>query len=284
MLCSDFDPDRKAVINPEDNFSPLPGFPQMCMGVYSQPIVESLLQRFGGEEILALRFCSGPVPVYRVRALGQEFALFVPHVGGAASGSMMEELAAHGGRCFVFFGSCGVLRGEITDGHLILPTAAVRDEGLSYHYLPPADEVALDPACVAACRAGPGEPGPALRGGQNLDHRWLLPGDPGQGAAPPGAGMPVCGDGMRLPGGGGPVPRAALRPIFLCRGQPGRPCLGRQGPAPFGPQRGGPVLCRRSRGRQASARPAVKPAPLPRQQRRKAVPLGTALSLFFGCG
>ena len=152
MLCSDFDPDRKAVINPEDNFSPLPGFPQMCMGVYSQPIVESLLQRFGGEEILALRFCSGPVPVYRVRALGQEFALFVPHVGGAASGSMMEELAAHGGRCFVFFGSCGVLRGEITDGHLILPTAAVRDEGLSYHYLPPADEVALDPACVAACR------------------------------------------------------------------------------------------------------------------------------------
>ena len=65
MLCSDFDPDRKAVINPEDNFSPLPGFPQMCMGVYSQPIVESLLQRFGGEEILALRFCSGPVPVYR---------------------------------------------------------------------------------------------------------------------------------------------------------------------------------------------------------------------------
>lgn len=48
MLCSDFDPDRKAVINPEDNFSPLPGFPQMCMGVYSQPIVESLLQRFGG--------------------------------------------------------------------------------------------------------------------------------------------------------------------------------------------------------------------------------------------
>ena len=152
MLCSDFDPDRKAVINPEDNFSPLPGFPKMCMGVYSQPIVESLLQRFGGEEILALRFCSGPVPVYRVRALGQEFALFVPHVGGAASGSMMEELAAHGGRCFVFFGSCGVLRGEITDGHLILPTAAVRDEGLSYHYLPPADEVALDPACVAACR------------------------------------------------------------------------------------------------------------------------------------
>ena len=182
MLCSDFDPDRKAVINPEDNFSPLPGFPQMCMGVYSQPIVESLLQRFGGREILALRFCSGPVPVYRVRALGQEFALFVPHVGGAASGSMMEELAAHGGRCFVFFGSCGVLRGR---DHRRAPDSA--------HCRRPGRR-ALLPLSAACGRggpgprlrgrlpAGPGEPGPALRGGQNLDHRWLLPGDPGQGA------------------------------------------------------------------------------------------------------
>ena len=120
MLCSDFDPDRKAVINQRTTFPPS-RFPPDVHGRVLPAIVESLLQRFGGEEILALRFCSGPVPVYRVRALGQEFALFVPHVGGAASGSMMEELAAHGGRCFVFFGSCGVLRGEITDGHLILP-------------------------------------------------------------------------------------------------------------------------------------------------------------------
>ena len=152
MLCDSFDPDRRALINPEDHYRPIPDFPRMCMGIFSRPIVENLLQRFGGEKLLDLTFCTGPVPVYRMRALGQEFALFLPHVGAAASASMMEELIARGGRYFVFFGSCGVLRKDIADGHLILPTSAVREEGLSYHYLPPSEEVELDAPCVEACR------------------------------------------------------------------------------------------------------------------------------------
>ena len=40
----------------------------------------------------------------------------------------------------------------ISHGKLLLPTAAVRDEGLSYHYLPAAEEVELDPRDVQACR------------------------------------------------------------------------------------------------------------------------------------
>jgi uridine phosphorylase len=35
-------------------------------------------------------------------------------------------------------------------GHVIVPTSAVRDEGTSYHYLPPSREVAADSEVVAA--------------------------------------------------------------------------------------------------------------------------------------
>jgi uridine phosphorylase len=42
-----------------------------------------------------------------------------------------------------------VLDGSLTVGHLIVPTSAVRDEGTSYHYLPPSREVAADPHAVA---------------------------------------------------------------------------------------------------------------------------------------
>jgi uridine phosphorylase len=35
-------------------------------------------------------------------------------------------------------------------GHLIVPTSAVRDEGTSYHYLPPGREVDASPEAVAA--------------------------------------------------------------------------------------------------------------------------------------
>lgn len=152
MLRDTYDPDRRAAIEPGDHYSPIPGFPEICIGIFSQRIVEEAAARFGGEVIAQVDFCTGPVPVYRVRAGGTEAALFLPHVGAPSAASFVENLIPWGGRYFVFSGSCGVLRRDITAGRLIIPTAAVRDEGLSYHYLPPAEEIALDPACVAACR------------------------------------------------------------------------------------------------------------------------------------
>ena len=39
---------------------------------------------------------------------------------------------------------------EIVAGHAVILTAAVRDEGTSYHYLPPSREVSASPNAVAA--------------------------------------------------------------------------------------------------------------------------------------
>ena len=152
MLCNEFDPCREAVINPADHYAPIEGFPKLCIGIFSHVIVEEMVEKYHGEVIAQIKFCTGTVPVYRLEAGGLEAALFLPHVGASSAGSFIENLVAWGGRHFVFCGSCGVLRHDIADGHLILPTAAVRDEGLSYHYLPPSDEVELSPACVEAAR------------------------------------------------------------------------------------------------------------------------------------
>ena len=54
-----------------------------------------------------------------------------------------------GAKKFVLFGSCGVLDDEKTRGNIIVPTAAVRDEGTSYHYAPPAPEIEADQRSVA---------------------------------------------------------------------------------------------------------------------------------------
>jgi uridine phosphorylase len=43
-----------------------------------------------------------------------------------------------------------VLNKEIAVGHVIVPVSAVRDEGTSYHYLPPTREVAASPEGIAA--------------------------------------------------------------------------------------------------------------------------------------
>ena len=51
-------------------------------------------------------------------------------------------MIALGSRKFVACGGAGVLVGSISVGNIVVPTAAIRDEGTSYHYLPPAREVA----------------------------------------------------------------------------------------------------------------------------------------------
>jgi uridine phosphorylase len=53
-----------------------------------------------------------------------------------------------------------VLNRELTVGHAVIPTAAVRDEGTSYHYLPPGHEAEPDEAAVEAIR-------------QTLDHHHV---------------------------------------------------------------------------------------------------------------
>ncbi|MGI6254185.1 MAG: nucleoside phosphorylase [Acutalibacter sp.] len=152
MLCNEFDPTPKALINPEDHLSPMAGFPEICVMAFSKHIVEQCLERYGGEPIASAKFCTGEVPIYRVEVEGTPIALSLPHVGGPAAAGFIEDVWPLGGKCFVFFGAAGVLDSSIPLNSFILPTAAVRDEGLSYHYLAPSDEVVLDPDCVSACR------------------------------------------------------------------------------------------------------------------------------------
>lgn len=153
MIHNEFDPERKAIINPEDCYhNPAEDFPEICIGIFSKPIMEWLLDKYGGTEISHFGCCIGAVPIYKVNAYGTDVAVFMPFVGGPGAVSTMEMSIPMGGKYYVYFGAAGVLEKGISHGKLLLPTAAVRDEGVSYHYLPAADEVELDGESVQACR------------------------------------------------------------------------------------------------------------------------------------
>jgi uridine phosphorylase len=78
-------------------------------------------------------------------------AVAVAHPGLCAPfvAAVLEELIAFGCRKFVACGSAGVLDGNLKKGTVVVPSAAVRDEGTSYHYLPPEREIEADPDVVA---------------------------------------------------------------------------------------------------------------------------------------
>ncbi|MBE9505245.1 MAG: nucleoside phosphorylase, partial [Chloroflexi bacterium] len=54
-----------------------------------------------------------------------------------------------GCRKFVACGGAGVLDKTLTRGMVVIPNAAVRDEGASYHYLPPGREIEVEPSVVS---------------------------------------------------------------------------------------------------------------------------------------
>jgi uridine phosphorylase len=63
---------------------------------------------------------------------------------------LLEEAIAFGCRKFIACGGCGALDKEIVVGHLVVVSGAVRDEGVSYHYLKPGREVRANEAAVEA--------------------------------------------------------------------------------------------------------------------------------------
>lgn len=155
MIQTDFDPSATAFINPKDILPVVEGMPDGMLCVFSKKIVETYAGQLGGEQIAAFKGCMGDIPIYRCTWRdGTVFALVSMPVGAPSAAACLEEAHAMGVQKFIAFGSCGALNHEITAGHVLVPKAAVRDEGTSYHYLPAADEIALEPRCVdAVCAA-----------------------------------------------------------------------------------------------------------------------------------
>lgn len=86
-------------------------------------------------------------------------------VGGPATAGVVEELAALGARRFVIVGSAGGLQPDLHPGDLLVAERAVRAEGVSRHYLPPASDVAADPDLAEALGRALNSHGLAYRSG-----------------------------------------------------------------------------------------------------------------------
>ena len=145
----EFDPDRKAILEPRGPKidGPVPERVLLCffLDVFKQLQADNKLVEVGrmASEI-------GFNPVYRMEHEGQILLVVHPGVGSALAAGFTEEMIAIGGKKFIACGGCGVLDKEIAVGHPVILTAAVRDEGASYHYLPPGREALPDPRAVAA--------------------------------------------------------------------------------------------------------------------------------------
>lgn len=145
----EFDPDPNAIINPREALRK-DNLPQRWVLCFFRDVLDALAQSGELQVVGHLRSEAGANPVYQVEHDGASLLVMHPGVGAPLAVGFMEEAISAGGRQFIACGGCGVLEREIAVGHPVIITSAVRDEGTSYHYLPPSREAAASPAAVTA--------------------------------------------------------------------------------------------------------------------------------------
>ena len=139
-IVDSFDNQSKEIIDPKTRIEKVEGFPETVIAVFSRKFADLMSRLFSLEEISF--FVAGSViPIFRFDYQGKSMAFYQTLMGGPGSVGLLEEVIAKGAKNVLFFGSCGSLVKDITEGHLIVPTAAYRDEGTSYHYAPVSDYI-----------------------------------------------------------------------------------------------------------------------------------------------
>ena len=134
-----FRADSDEVISARELVAPLDGCPSVAIAPFDTETVRALTDAYPTTVATTLRCATGEVEVRVLEDRGRRFAVYPAAVGAPVAVAHLEELVALGVRAFVFFGACGVLDAGIPAADLVVPTAAYRDEGTSYHYAPAAD-------------------------------------------------------------------------------------------------------------------------------------------------
>jgi uridine phosphorylase len=139
----DYDPTPEAMIEPSKVITPR-DMPEHCVVCFFMEVIEKVVKENQAEMLVENRWEDGPHPIYEISHMGKRLAFCHPGVGAPLSAALLEEVIAFGCTKFIACGGCGVLEKDIAVGHLIVVDSAIRDEGVSYHYLPPSREVRAD--------------------------------------------------------------------------------------------------------------------------------------------
>lgn len=135
----EFDEDIEAIIDPfKINKKKLP---KMGVLTFFNDVVLELEKKGEVRKLDYLRSEMGKHHIYvfndTLDNKGKEIILFHPGIGAPLAAGLLEELIGKELEKVIVCGGAGVLDGGIDKGKVIIPIKAVRDEGTSYHYLPP---------------------------------------------------------------------------------------------------------------------------------------------------
>jgi uridine phosphorylase len=149
---SAFDPDDWFAYCEAVNGRERPTLPPFAIQTVIPAHFDLVLRRYGAE---ADDFTLAEHPFALFEHDGIPMAIGRSAKGSYAAGGL-DEMIALGARHIVFLGGAGSLSSELEVGEFFVPLKALRDEGVSLHYLPPSryayPSERLNEAVLSACR------------------------------------------------------------------------------------------------------------------------------------
>lgn len=144
MITDSFDGKSEAIITPEAFFGEKKEEQDLAIVTFSREIYAEVLGSCPNEIIGEIRSANSTKPIHRITVDGMRLVFYLSSIGSAlAATDVIDVNWQTGADRFLMFGSAGALDEDATSGRYVLPTEAYRDEGLSYHYAPPADYITV---------------------------------------------------------------------------------------------------------------------------------------------
>lgn len=144
MVLHEFDENKNAIINPWNIQNKIEGFPKIAVSCFSKVTFERIRKELKATEIAQMSGSNGKNIIYKVNYENIDIALYMATVGAPCCVGEIEDIFQMGCEKIILFGTCGVLDASIEDCSIIIPNSAIRDEGTSYHYALPSDEIEVN--------------------------------------------------------------------------------------------------------------------------------------------
>lgn len=144
MIHNTLDQKTEPLFTPEAIYGKHEKICDVCVITFSYKVIEWALQHLDCKQVAVIQCCNGDHPIYLTEWKGKTIAFYMTLISAPGAAACLEEaVCLIGCRNYVVFGSCGTLNSQLTDGKLIIPTFAYRDEGLSYHYIAASDYIEI---------------------------------------------------------------------------------------------------------------------------------------------
>ena len=146
MIIDSFDT-SEPILKLEHFYGPKGHMIDKCLILLSDVIFDYVKSNYELKQIGLIGGSSYSFPIYAFEYKGELIGVHLAPMGSVlCAGNIAECAHITGATKCVMFGSCGTLDKEVTKGKFVIPTEAYRDEGTSYHFMPPSDFIKINNA------------------------------------------------------------------------------------------------------------------------------------------